>query len=167
MNIGVVGAGAFGTGLAISLISTGQKVTLWGRDAEQMKMAEQTRENSARLPNISLPEGLNLTSNIGDLAETDTILMSIPMQQLTGFTSENRGALNGKNLVACCKGIDLKQRVGPSSILAKLCPDSAVAVLTGPSFAVDIARGMPTALTLACANEAVGISLQQSLTTPN
>jgi len=167
MTIGVVGAGAFGTGLAISLVSTGQKITLWGRQPDHVAQMQATGENAKRLPGIPLPASLDLTSDVGFLAETETVLLAIPMQQLGPFVASHRDLLDGKNLVACCKGIDLARQVGPSVILQESCPKSTVAVLTGPSFAIDIARGMPTALTLACADETKGRALQQSLTTPN
>ncbi|MDG1738454.1 MAG: NAD(P)-dependent glycerol-3-phosphate dehydrogenase [Paracoccaceae bacterium] len=167
MSIGVVGSGAFGTALAISLVSTGQRVTLWARQPVHVAQMKTTRENSKRLPGVLLPKALEFTANMRDLAETETVLLAIPTQQLSDFMASHSTLLNGKNLVACCKGIDLTRRVGPSVILRESCPDSPIAILTGPSFAVDIARGMPTALTLACADEGVGIALQQSLTTPN
>ena len=167
MTIAVVGAGAFGTALAISLTSRGQEVLLWGRDASQIESARVSRVNGTRLPGVSLPDSLDLTSNITDLTEIETVLLSIPMQKLGGFAKDHCNVLNGKTLVACCKGIDLEKQTGPSAILSEACPDSTVAVLTGPSFAADIAVGMPTALTLACVDEGAGKALQRSLTTPN
>lgn len=167
MSIAVVGAGAFGTALAISLVSTGQKIVLWGRDAKQIEEASQIRENKQRLPGVKLPDELILASIMKDLAEIETILLSIPTQQLRKFASNHTDILCGKNLVACCKGIDLDRLIGPSRILSEICPNSTTAILTGPSFATDIAIGMPTALTLACEDEERGKALQRSLTTPN
>ncbi len=167
MTVAVIGAGAFGTALAISLASTGKSVLLWGRDAVQIDAAKLTRTNAARLPGVTLPDSLIPTSNIEDLAGIETVLLSIPMQTLGGLVQQYQQQLDGKTLVACCKGIDLEKQTGPSAILAQICPNSTIAVLTGPSFATDIAAGMPTALTLACANDAAGKVLQQSLTAPN
>lgn len=167
MSIAVIGAGAFGTALAISLASKGDRVVLWGRDVDAMDAMRTTRENAARLPGVTLPNTLNITSEIADLAETETVLLSIPMQKLDPFLQQHGAVLNGKSLVACCKGIDLQRTIGPSAIIASHCPDSTTSVLTGPSFAVDIARGQPTALTLACADAGAGKALQQALTTPN
>jgi len=167
MSIAVVGAGAFGTALAISLAQTGQRVVFWGRDAAQINAMRKTGQNAAYLPGVALPETLSVTSELADLAEIETVLLSIPTQKLGTFAQDNHAALNGKNLVACCKGIDLAKLIGPTTILQQSCTDSTAAILTGPSFAADIARGLPTALTLACADEGVGETLQQSLTTPN
>jgi glycerol-3-phosphate dehydrogenase (NAD(P)+) len=75
--------------------------------------------------------------------------------------------LAGKRLVACCKGIELTTGVGPVTVIQQIIPSAAAAILTGPSFAADIARGLPTALTLACADDDVGALLQRGLTTPN
>ena len=167
MSIAVAGAGAFGTALAISLAQAGQKVLLWGRDAAKIAAATEARENTTYLPGIPLPESITLTSDFADLAEIETVLLSIPTQKLGALAKDQQSVLNGKSLVACCKGIDLTQLVGPTTILQTICPDSTVGILTGPSFAADIARGLPTALTLACADEVAGEALQQSLTTPN
>lgn len=167
MTIAVIGAGSFGTALAISLASTGHEVLLWGRNAAQIADASASRMNSTRLPGVTLPDKLTLTSVIGDLAGSETVLLSIPMQKIGSFAREHQTHLNGKALVACCKGLDLERLTGPSAILAEICPNSTIAVLTGPSFAVDIAVGMPTALTLACGDEVAGKALQKALTTPN
>ena len=167
MNVAVIGAGAFGTALAISLAARGQLVTLWGRDAGAMDTIQTDRANVARLPGAQLPETLHATANMVDLAEKETVLLSIPMQKLGAFLENNATALNGKNLVACCKGIDLSKMKGPSAVIADHCPSSTIAVLTGPSFAADIARGMPTALTLACSDAQRSEELQKTLTTPN
>lgn len=167
MSVAVIGAGAFGTALAISLASKSESVTLWGRDEAAMQAMQHTRENAGRLAGVTLPDHILATSKIGNLAEIETVLLSIPMQKLGGFLAEHADDLNGKTLIACCKGIDLTTTTGPSAIIAAHCPDSVVAVLTGPSFAADIARGMPTALTLACTDDTAGTTLQKSLTTPN
>lgn len=146
--IGVVGAGAFGTALAIALADDGRAVTLWARSPGNMNTA---RENRARLPGARFPDALRITGDMADLAAADTVLLAVPMQQMAGVLDTHRAGLNGKTLVACCKGMDLTRRTGPSAVIAALCPDATPAVLTGPSFATDIAHGLPTALTLAIA----------------
>ena len=89
------------------------------------------------------------------------------MQELRGFLTENATLLSQKTLVACCKGIELKSGYGPVGVVSQTVHDATPAILTGPSFAADIARGLPTALTLACADETAGAALQATLTTPN
>lgn len=164
--IAVIGAGAFGTALAVALARNGNAVTLWARDAEQVATMAGTRRNPARLPGVDLPENVTVTAEITDLIGAEAVLLSLPMQSLRAFLSPHRAILNGSPLVACCKGIDLSALTGPSEIIRAECPDSAIAVLTGPSFAADIARGLPTALTLACADGRAAEALQRLLATP-
>ena len=165
MSISVIGAGAFGTALAISLARTGVPVTLWSRDAEHARDMQQSRENTRRLPGLTLPDTLTVTSDMTQ-AIAATMLLSVPMQQLRGLLLSNP-ILDGHTLIACCKGVELATQLGPVAVIQACAPRATAAILTGPSFAADIARGLPTALTLAVADDAIGKSLQQSLTTPN
>ena len=167
MKIVVLGAGAFGTALAISLTRAGQQVTLWGRSETQIAEIRQSGQNPSRLPGIDLPKDLNVTADLACLKGAGAVLISLPMQSVGGFAQTHAELLNGTPLVACCKGIDLTRLTGPEALLRDACPDSPVAVLTGPSFAADIARGLPTALTLACTDARHSEVLQQALTTPN
>ena len=164
MTVSVLGAGAFGTALAIALSRGGAPVSLYARNNAD-RMIEM-RENTTRLPGVTLPASLSILSSLDDAAQTQTLLLAVPMQRLAGFVSENKSLIQHKTLVACCKGIDLSRGQGPVTLLKKLCPDARVALLTGPSFAADIAIGLPTALTLACADPQAGASLQAALSTP-
>ncbi|NHX27434.1 NAD(P)H-dependent glycerol-3-phosphate dehydrogenase, partial [Escherichia coli] len=165
-GIGIAGAGAFGTALAIALGRAGTPVTLWARDADHATRMQQTRRNAARLPGVDLPESVTVTAEIGDLGGLDAMLLAVPMQALAGFLADNRAVFDGLPLIACCKGISLQTGTGPTAIIAQACPASAAAILTGPSFAADIARGLPTALTLACADKTAGANMQALLSTP-
>ena len=160
----VVGAGAFGTGLAIALAQAGGDVQLWARDAGHVAAMRANRHNHARLPGVAFPPNLVVTASFPQTAEA--VLLCMPMQALAGALPSMAAILNGIPLVACCKGIDLVTGKGATALLAQACPKSPVAVLTGPSFAADIARGLPTALTLACADDTVGEVLQQLISTP-
>lgn len=162
MKIAVAGAGAFGTGLAIALAANGP-VTLWARDAGKM---ETERVNTIRLPGHRLPDNIKVTENTGDLFAADTILLAIPTQKLGAWIESHAEALAGKRLIACCKGIDQATLRGPVALIETLVPDAIAAMLTGPSFAADIAAHLPTALTLACADEQEGAYLQSILSTP-
>lgn len=159
--IGVVGAGAFGTALAIALARDGRSVTLWARDIGDMA---QTRR-SPRLPDVTLPDRINITENMVDIAASETVLLAVPAQSLRDILTANATHLDAKQLVACCKGIDLETLTGPVATIARTLPNAMPAILTGPSFATDIARGLPTALTLACTDDTVGQNLQQQLST--
>lgn len=162
MSVAVLGAGAFGTALAISLAAKGP-VTLWARQAGDMQMR---RENTKRLPGYALPDSLEVTANIAQACQQPVLLLAVPMQTLGDFVQTHQDILNGKHLVACCKGVDLARGTGPVEVLKTVMPGSIPALLTGPSFATDIAKGLPTALTLACADDRIGHTLQTTLTTP-
>lgn len=163
--IAVIGAGAFGTALAVVLAREGREVTLYARDADQVAAMRASRRNGGRLPGIDLPRNLHLSTDTAIFAAAQTLLLTVPMQRLGGFLADHAALLDGRRLVACCKGIDLATLRGPTALVADACPRAVPAILTGPSFASDIARGLPTALTLACPSEADGHALQQALST--
>ena len=163
MTIGILGAGAFGTALAVALARNGA-VTLWARDAAQAAEMQQTRRNERRLPGVSLPENVSVTAEIADISGCDTLLLAVPMQQLGAFLRDHAPLFEGKTLVSCSKGVDLATGRGAVAMITETCPQARPAVLTGPSFAADIARGLPTALTLAVVEEAE--VLQEQLSTP-
>lgn len=163
MSVSVLGAGAFGTALAISLAGKGP-VTLWARDAGDMA---ERRENAKRLPGCPFPDTLTVTDSLEQASAAEILLLAVPMQRLRSVLEDHKDALHGKHLVVCCKGIELSSGVGPVSVISQTIPDATAAILTGPSFAADIARGLPTALTLACADAKAGKYLQAELTTAN
>ncbi|MDU9005153.1 NAD(P)H-dependent glycerol-3-phosphate dehydrogenase [Sedimentitalea todarodis] len=166
MSISVIGSGAFGTALAISLAHQ-CPVTMWARSKEHARVIQNDRKNTARLPGVTLPDQLTVTSDMEQAAAQDTLLLAVPMQQLRRVLTEHTAWLTPRTLVACCKGIELGTGVGPVAVMAEVVAQTRTALLTGPSFAHDIARGLPTALTLACADSDLGRNLQQELTTAN
>ncbi len=151
-GVAILGAGSFGSALAVTMAQNA-RVSLWGR--------------SIRTDRNALPESVILTDDLSLATRADTILLAIPTQALSGFLADNTALLRGKSLVACCKGVDLTSGLGASALIAQHCPSASAAVLTGPGFAADLARGQPTAMTLACADDAVGAALQRQLSTPN
>ena len=162
MTIAIAGGGAFGTALAAALALDGRPVTLWARDAQAVAVTRETGQNP-RLPDVTLPASLTPTERLDDLFVADTILLAMPAQTLRGFLTTHRAQLQGKTLVACCKGIDLTTMTGPVATIRDIVPNATAAMITGPSFAADIARGLPTALTLACAPD--NPDLQETLST--
>lgn len=155
MSVAVLGAGAFGTALAVALSAKGP-VALWGRRIEW-------REENPLLPGVTLPASVSVTESLPD---AEVLLVAVPAQAMGSFLSGHAARLDGRALVSCAKGIDLATGRSPARMLAEACPNATVAVLTGPSFAADIARGLPTALTLACADAEAGHRLQHALSTP-
>lgn len=160
-RIAIAGAGAFGAALAVALARSGAEVRLWARD-ETLAGAHQV----PRLPGVKLPETVTLTARLADLDGPGPVLLAVPMQALAGFLAQAQGVLDGRALVSCSKGIDLGRLTGAAELIARACPRATPALLTGPSFATDIAQGLPTALTLACADAAAGMALQHLLATP-
>ncbi|MFD1342619.1 NAD(P)H-dependent glycerol-3-phosphate dehydrogenase [Litorisediminicola beolgyonensis] len=162
--ISVLGAGAFGTALAVVWARAGREVTLWSRDPGAV--AEMRRTHRApRLPDAALPDSLLITDDLGAASQAGTLVLAVPMQALSGLLPNLR-LRPGQRLVAACKGIDLGSNLGPTALIARAHPDAVPAILTGPSFAADIARDLPTALTLACRDEAAAEHLQKALSTP-
>ena len=161
--IGVAGAGAFGTALAVTLARAGREVRLWGRDAAVMVAADRTR-HLPRLPGVILPEAVRPTGAADDLAACETLILAIPMQRLAEALGDLTSAPH--HAVAACKGVDLARLRGPTAILHEAWPRTVPAILSGPSFAADIARGLPTALSLGCADPDAGRALQAKLSTP-
>lgn len=164
--IGILGAGAFGTALAVALARKGDPVTLWARDADHVAAMAATRRNDKRLPGVTLPDNIAISAGLDTVFAAETLLLAMPMQQMGGFLESYADALRGKALVSCAKGIDLATGLGPTALIARDCPGATSAILTGPSFAADIARGLPTALTLACPDAQRGAALQRALSTP-
>ncbi len=164
MSIAVLGAGAFGSALAISLAQDGREVALWGRNPQVMQDMARTRL-VPRLPDARLPDTVRVISDLGQI-NAQTLLLAVPMQTLTALLTR-ADMPKARHLVACCKGIDLETGRGPTALIADHQAQSTGAILTGPSFAADIAKGLPTALTIACTDPAIGKVLQDTLTTGN
>jgi len=160
MSVAIIGAGAFGTALAVALASR-QPVTLWARDADAVAEMQSKRRNDRRLAGVELPDNIAVSNNLETVLDCETLLFAVPMQSLRRLIL--RLDLSHHDAVACCKGIEVTTGMGPSAILSDA---RNVAVLSGPSFAADIARGLPTALTLACSNSDAARTLQDVLATP-
>ena len=161
----VIGAGAFGTALAVTQASQARPVILWGRDATAMHTMQASRENSRSLPGVTLPPALIATSDLTQAAQADVVLLSVPTQALRGFLTQHGTALAGATLVACCKGVERGTGLLPTQVITDVLPGTKTAVLTGPSFAADIGQGKPTALTFATTLPD-GAALQERLSTP-
>jgi glycerol-3-phosphate dehydrogenase (NAD(P)+) len=162
--IGIVGAGAFGTALAVALAKGGRQVRLWARNPAQVRAMQATRRNDVALSDVILPENVSIQAEIADVCGGSALLLATPMQALGALLDAWPQIDTGQPLVACCKGVDLATLRGPVALIEARRPGCTAAILTGPSFAVDIALGLPTALTLATKGE--GSGLQELLSTP-
>jgi len=164
-DISVIGAGAFGTALATQLaVEDGPTVTLWARDPAHAAEMNEARENARRLPGVSLPDALAVVSDNSAFA-APILIMTTPMQTLGPLLEEHAAHIDESAVVAACKGVDMARGKGPTGIIEGANRKAIPAILTGPSFAIDIANGLPTALTLACADKRTGEMLQSALST--
>jgi glycerol-3-phosphate dehydrogenase (NAD(P)+) len=161
-RIAVIGAGAFGTALANAASRAGRDVILWARDAATIASLAATRE-SPRLPGIRLDARVATTGTLADVT-ADAILLVVPAQDLRAAAitlAPHLGA--GVPVVACAKGIERGTHKFMTEIIGETLPAARPAILSGPSFATDVARGLPTAVTLACQDEAIAALLAQAL----
>ena len=147
-EIGVIGAGAWGTALAAMLASDGTPVLLWAREAELADEINTRRSNTAYLPGIALGEAITATADLAALAALPTVLVVTPAQHLAAVVGRLPGS--ARDLVLCAKGIEAGSGRLMSDIARDLAPGAALAALSGPTFAREVAQGLPTAITLAC-----------------
>lgn len=163
--IAVIGAGAFGTALAVALSHGGAKTVLLGRDAAGADRMARTRR--AEKGGASLPELVTPTADPSMLADASVALLAVPAQSSRGVLSELAPLIApDAPLVLCAKGLEKGTLARQSRIAADAAPDRTSCVLTGPSFAAEISIGLPTALTLACADHDIGEEVQARLSAP-
>ena len=153
-TFGVIGAGAWGTACAQALAEAGRDVVIWAREPEVVHVIETEHRNTVFLPGAELSPELRATNALGELAACDAVLAVVPAQYmratLAAFAPHARADVP---VVLCSKGIEVETGAFMSDVLAATLPDAVPAVLAGPSFAIDVARGLPAAVTLACARE--------------
>lgn len=152
-KIGVIGAGAWGTALAQVLSQGEPQLLLWAREPETVDQINRNHENRSFLPGHPLRETIVATQDWEAMAACDVLLLVTPAQHLRS-TLETLPPSDAA-LILCCKGIEAESRMLMSEVAAEMRPDNPLAVLSGPTFAHEVAQGLPTALTLACESEAL------------
>ena len=166
MSLVVLGAGAWGTALANLAATNGGRVVLWARDPPHADAIARKRENPRHLPDVRLAAGIEPVSDIGCVADADLVLAAVPTQAFRGVARAVRPfARSGVPWVICAKGIERGSKRFVSDVLAEELPDAIPAILSGPSFAADVARGLPTAVTVAAREESVAQEIAQRLAT--
>jgi glycerol-3-phosphate dehydrogenase (NAD(P)+) len=166
-RIGIVGAGAWGTALAVALRHAGRDVLLGARDPALALAINRLRLNEPYLPNVPL-NGIRATSDLADLTQCDALLLVVPAQFLRAACRALRPHLtDGIPLVLCAKGIELTSGLMMSDVVAAELPAARLAVLSGPTFASEVGRGLPTAVTLAAHDQDLARSLAQALGGPS
>lgn len=165
-RIGVVGAGAWGTALANVAARAGRDVVLWTRDCGHAAQMAGGRENARRLPGVPLEAAVRPSADIADLRAADAILLVVPAQAARSVAAGLGGALQpGVPLAICAKGIERGTHSFLSDAVSAALPGHPVAALSGPSFADDVARGLPTAVTVAAQDAGVARALCAGLAT--
>ena len=163
----MAGAGAWGLALANAAASAGRKVVLWGRDGEAMRELRLSRR-STRLPGVALTEGVRVAGDLAALAGCDAILVATPAQATREMAARLAATLPApRPLVVCAKGIELGTNLFMTEVAGESAPLWPLAILSGPSFAADVAAGLPTAVALAARDEALAIELCRALKGPN
>lgn len=168
-KISVIGAGAWGTALAEVYSRSGHDVSLWVREDSLAKTLQDTRENSVYLPGIPLSPTLKISGVLQEaIAASDVVLCVVPAQFLRSVVRELAPCLRpDQSLVLCAKGIELSSKRLLTDVVREEAPRVLSAVLSGPNFAHEIARGLPSASTLACPDLAKGKNLQLALKSRN
>ena len=161
--IGVIGGGAWGTALA-QVMAQSEDVILWAREHQVVSAINTARENPDFLPGVTLSPRIRATGMTEELAAADVWLVVAPAQHLRAVLVECPVA-SRPTLVLCAKGIEARTLKLMAEVVADVS-DAPVAVLSGPTFAGEVARGLPTAVTLACADAAIGAALVQRLARP-
>ncbi|MCP1469930.1 glycerol-3-phosphate dehydrogenase (NAD(P)+) [Sphingobium sp. OAS761] len=163
MKAGVIGAGAWGTALAQLLAGDGRPVALWALEADVVDAINATHENPLYLPGLPLAPSIRATGDMADLNDCDLLLVVSPAQHLRGVAGQ---APAGVPLLLCSKGIEAGTSLLMSEVARQAQPSSPVAVLSGPTFAHEVAKGLPTAITLACEDRALGEKLAARIARP-
>jgi glycerol-3-phosphate dehydrogenase (NAD(P)+) len=166
-RIAILGAGAWGTALANAIAAAGRTVTLYARDPGVAAEIAKGRTNAARLPGIAVAPEIAATNSLGEAAEADVLLLAVPTSALRGLANSIASMIRPATpLIACAKGIEHGSKKFVTEILAEAAPLAPSAVLSGPSFAADVGRGLPTAVTLGARDEDLASDLAVALSSP-
>jgi glycerol-3-phosphate dehydrogenase (NAD(P)+) len=159
-----MGAGTFGTALALIAHKAGRDVTLWGRNAEAMEAIGSRRENVTHLGGVDIPAAIEVTADPSRASGADILLLAVPAQAIRAVaTMLATQDLAGVPVVACAKGIEMATGRLLSEVIGEVLPNAQPAALSGPGFAEEIARGLPTAVTIAAADLTLAHALGRAL----
>jgi glycerol-3-phosphate dehydrogenase (NAD(P)+) len=159
-TIAIVGAGAWGTALAQTAARAGRKVLVWARDTAVVAAIEQRHANPRYLAEIALDPAIRATTDLGEVTAADAVLLAVPAQTVREVCRE---LSDSKALVICAKGFETATGARLSEVVAEERPATPCAVLSGPNFAAEVARGLPAAATLGCADATLGRDLAEAL----
>ena len=162
-RIAVLGGGAWGTALALTCARAGRQIVLWEYEPDNAASLEQKRE-SRFLPGVRIAESIKVTRKLEESADSDAILVVVPAQAMRSVVTSLASSVRAHTpLIACAKGIEHGTHKFMTEIIAECAPKSLPAILSGPSFAADVARGLPTAVTVAAGDGKVALDLAHAL----
>ncbi len=162
-HIAVIGAGAWGSALALTCARAGRKVTLWEQDAANAAQLAAKRE-SLFLPGVRIDDTIAIVGELAAAARAEALLLVVPAQAVRGVAKMLAGLLAERTpIIVCAKGIERGTNKFMSEVIAECAPNAVPAILSGPSFAADVARGLPTAVTLAAADGRLAGALAQAV----
>lgn len=166
-KITVIGAGSFGTSLAILLTNKGYDVSIWGRKKSQLALMRETRENPHYLPKVKLPESLKIVDDMDDaLKGSDMLVFSVPAQNFRGVLETAKAFMTGKEIVVnVAKGIEKGTLMRLSEVAKEVIPNICYVALSGPSHAEEVARLLPTTVAVSCEDKAVALEVQEIFNT--
>ena len=165
-KIGVIGAGAWGTALS-NILAKNQNVILWAKEKNVCDHINKSRENKRFLPKIKLSKKINCTTEINDICDCDILFLVIPVQYLSSVLGKLKNSLDTKTIFVCCsKGLEMSSLKLPSQIVSSIFPKNKIAVISGPNFAAEIARGLPAATVVASKNEEVSKKIANLIKSP-
>ena len=163
----ILGAGGWGTALAVVWARRGQEIILWGHNADRVEQLRSSRENKAYLPGIVLPPSISVTSEVADCRAADLIVFVTPSIAIRAVAAQLRNVLEGPAvLLSCTKGIEHGSGLRISQILRETFQENPIAVLSGPNLAGEVSRDLPTATVLGCRSSECAQELQQHLGSP-
>lgn len=163
-TIGVIGAGAWGTALAQTMASEERGVVMWAREGEVVEAINNRHENTVFLPGIPLHNNIRATDSLSGTADCDVLLIVTPAQHVRATLVGLKGEIaKGKPVVICAKGIELNSGLLMSQVADEEVPKATIAILSGPTFASEIAKGLPSAVTIAARDKDVAAELREAL----
>ncbi len=162
-HIAVLGAGAWGTALALTCARAGRKVSLWEEDPANAAQLKAQRE-SRFLPGVRIDDGISIAGDLAEAARADALLLVVPAQAVRAVAAPLAPLMaDGTPVIVCAKGIERGTKKFMSEVIAECAPQAVPAILSGPSFAADVARGLPTAVTLAAQDASLAAELAQAV----
>lgn len=167
-SVGIIGGGAWGTALAVAARSAGRDVIIWARDEDTVTAINRVHENTRHLLGVTLDPAIRATTSLAEAADTDLPVLAVPAQALRAVASEAEPLLRpGTPLLISAKGLERGTSRRMSEVVTEVAPGAVPAMLSGPSFAADVARGLPTAVTIAASDGELAFRLCQAFAGPS